>query len=63
MSKEHRLWYITQAREQYQCDGEIEVDDNATVSMGAEHGAYVAAWVWVEDAQPEEDDDATVPEV
>ena len=39
MSREHRLYYIKQAQEQYQCDGEIEIDDNATVSMGNEPGA------------------------
>jgi hypothetical protein len=27
--------------------GELEVDENAKVSMGDDDGAYVAAWVWV----------------
>ena len=30
-------------------DGEIEVDDEATVSMGGDGGAYVQAWLWVSD--------------
>lgn len=37
---------------QYQQDGEIEIDDGAIVSRNDEpkcsHGAYVAAWVWVD---------------
>ena len=43
--------YILQAREQYQRDGEVEIDDNAVVSRsydrttGGSNGAYVAAWV------------------
>ena len=35
------------AAKQMVCDGELEVDDGAVVSDGAEDGAYVAAWVWV----------------
>ena len=31
-------------------DGEIEVDDEASVSMGGDAGAYVQAWLWVSDA-------------
>jgi len=57
MSKEHRLWYIAQAREQYQKEGLIEVDDNATVSMGAEEGAYVQAWVFVYDRSDETEEE------
>lgn len=30
-------------------DGEIEVDDDAVVSMGDDGGAYVQAWLWVSD--------------
>lgn len=36
------------AHEQYHCDGEIEIDDSATVSEGDGNGAYVQAWVWVD---------------
>lgn len=31
----------------YAEEGEIEVDDNASISGGDDDGAYVAAWVWV----------------
>lgn len=33
-------------------EGTLEIDDNAKVSRGddnPDHGAYVAAWVWVPD--------------
>ena len=36
-------------------DGEIEIDEEATVSFGDDSGAYVQAWVWVE-CDMEEDD-------
>ena len=35
------------ARDQYQREGEIEIDDSAIVS-DSEDGAYVQAWVWVD---------------
>jgi len=40
-------WMRSAARDQYQKDGEIEIDDHAIVSRGDSCGAYVAAWVWV----------------
>jgi hypothetical protein len=42
--------YRELAREQYQSDGEIEIDDNAVISRGADNGSYVQAWVWVAEA-------------
>ncbi len=30
-------------------DGELEVDEDAVVSVSSDGGAYVAAWVWVYD--------------
>lgn len=39
--------YVATANRLYHNDGEIEVDDNAKVSRGADDGAYVQAWVWV----------------
>jgi hypothetical protein len=30
-----------------QVDGEIEIDDDALVSVGEDCGAYVQAWLWV----------------
>jgi hypothetical protein len=40
-------WFRSRAKELYCEDGEIEVDGDARVSIGAEDGAYVQAWVWV----------------
>ena len=42
--------YVAAADELHGRDGECEVDDNAKVSMGADPGAYVQAWVWVYDS-------------
>ena len=39
--------YRTAARDFYGRDGEIEIDDDAVVSIG-EDGAYVAAWVFIQ---------------
>lgn len=35
-------------------EGECEIDDKAVVSVSDEGGAYVQAWVWVDDSQLEE---------
>jgi hypothetical protein len=41
------LAYIAQARQQYTAStSDLEIDDEPQVSI-AEHGAWVAAWVWV----------------
>ena len=32
-------------------EGELEVDDNAIVSFSDDGGAYVAAWIWVNDME------------
>lgn len=32
-------------------EGEIEVDDNAVVSLGDDPGAYVQAWLWISDSE------------
>lgn len=45
---EQEAAYIQAAREQWTND-ELEIDDNPTVSTGADNGAWVAAWVWVAD--------------
>jgi len=34
------------AREMYQADGEIEIDDDPEISEG-DDGTWVQAWVWV----------------
>jgi len=41
--------YIARAREQYGDEGSIEIDEGARVSAGNDDGAYVEAWVWVDD--------------
>jgi len=46
--------WIEAARNLYQKDGEIEIDDNAQLSPNDDphtsHGCYVQAWVWVYNA-------------
>lgn len=41
--------YLRYAQEHLQREGELEVDDDAAVSLGADEGAYVMCWVWVSD--------------
>jgi hypothetical protein len=50
-AKERKAWdqYRGLAKDQYEDEGTLEIDDNAIVSRcddGA--GAYVQAWVWVQ---------------
>jgi hypothetical protein len=40
-------WFRARARNLYHIEGEIEIDENARVSLGGPEGAYVQAWVWV----------------
>ena len=40
-------WFRHRARELYHDEGDIEVDNDAQVSIGEDAGAYVQAWVWV----------------
>lgn len=46
--------YRTAAREEYESEGGIEIDDDAKVSRGDDSGAYVQAWVWVRAPDEEE---------
>jgi hypothetical protein len=41
--------YVAAAHDEYHKDGEIEIDEGAAVSYGDDRGAYVAAWVWVDE--------------
>lgn len=41
--------YLEYARDRLDKDGEIEFDEDAAVSLSADDGAYVMAWVWVSD--------------
>ena len=43
--------YRAAAKDQYDRDGEVEIDDNAKISRGDAPGAYVEAWVWVGNAE------------
>ena len=46
--------YRAQAKAEYERDGEIEIDDNAVVSIGVD-GAYVQAWVFVRKIDDEQE--------
>jgi hypothetical protein len=39
------------AAKQRQQDGELEVDENAAVSIGNDDGAYVQCWIWIRDPE------------
>ena len=39
------------AAKNQQCDGELEIDPGAVVSKGGDPGAYVMAWLWIDDSE------------
>jgi hypothetical protein len=41
--------YRKYAQDRLQVDGDLEFDDDAAVSLGADDGAYVMGWKWVSD--------------
>lgn len=44
--------YIELAKKKYESEGTLEIDDEAVISRSPEGGgAYVQAWVWVEDGE------------
>jgi hypothetical protein len=49
--------YIVRAAALYEREGEIEIDDDAAVSLGADAGAYVQGWLWVPDEEIAEDEE------
>lgn len=51
LTKAQRESYIRRAKEQYEEEGSIEIDDHAKLSVGGEKGCYVEAWVWVYDEE------------
>ena len=53
LGQREKLAYIEAARRIYAEEGTLEIDDDASVSPGDDPGAYVQAWVWVEDAELE----------
>ncbi len=38
-------------------DGELEIDDDAAVHQSPDPGAYVQAWLWVDDAVADDEDE------
>lgn len=51
-------WYVEQAQKYRHCsEGELEVDDTARVSGCGDGGAYVEAWIWVDDPSEEYEDE------
>lgn len=52
MTREEResisKWFIAKAKETKHKEGDLEIDDNAAVSIGSDPGAYVQAWVWID---------------
>jgi hypothetical protein len=52
MRSEREAYYFTLARDQWQEEGEVEIDDDPVVSMSEDGeevaGAYIQAWVWVD---------------
>ena len=63
MKKPTNKQMIVAARRLHQDDGEVEVDEGAMVSRGNDPGAYVAAWVWVDDADVTDEDRARAKEL
>lgn len=48
--------YVNMARDEHSSEGSVEIDSSAAVSRGNDDGAYVMAWVWVYDDEPDETD-------
>lgn len=43
--------YRDYARKTHNVEGHLEIDPDAVVSLGCEKGAYVQAWLWVDDSE------------
>jgi hypothetical protein len=54
MGRRSNSQYRAAARRDHHKDGECEVDENALISKGEDGGAYVQAWVWVDDSDCDE---------
>jgi len=39
--------YVDAARDEHECEGSMEFDDEPKVSRSDDGGAYVQCWVWV----------------
>lgn len=45
----YRRAIIALARKDHRVrEGELEIDDDAVISLGFDNGAYVQAWIWVD---------------
>ena len=40
--------YREYARDRLNLDGDLEIDDDAAVSLGADSGAYIMCWKWID---------------
>ena len=40
--------YREYARDRLHRDGDLEIDDDAAVSLGADNGAYIMCWKWLD---------------
>ncbi len=58
---EEITFYRDQARD-LASDGELEIDDDAAVSIGSDEGAYVQMWQWIPNPRLGEDAPVTSEE-
>jgi hypothetical protein len=54
MNRKREDWFRKRAQQLFRDAGQLEVDDNAPVSMGSDAGAYVQVWVWVAEEEAEQ---------
>ena len=47
-AEKHHAQVVALAKDQWEKEGQVEIDANAVVSDGDDNGAYVQAWVWVD---------------
>ncbi len=40
--------YVEYALDHLHKDGDLEIDDDAVVSLGADDGAYIMCWKWID---------------
>jgi hypothetical protein len=40
--------YVKYAEDRLQRDGDLEIDDDAVVSLGFDDGAYIMCWKWID---------------
>lgn len=59
-SKKHAA-ILKLARQDYRIGDELEIDDNAKVSLGSDNGCFVQAWLWVDFTGTEFDEEPDPP--